>query len=204
MVVTGITFEAGNMNSMKWLVFGYNLPTEPTRARVSVWRRLKKLGAVNMKQSLWFLPHSDENRSELQSASDYIRANGGEGLLLEGMAVDGDGENMIIGLLNATRQAEYAELIAECEKYLAEIEKEIAKRKFIYAELEEEEAELEKLMSWHRAIVARDIFSCPAKADTDDMIARAQSAFDDFTEMVFSNESNVAAVVDRAQRGEGE
>lgn len=192
------------MNRMKWLVFGYNLPAEPTRARVAVWRRLKKLGAVNVKQALWFLPYSDDNRTQLQAAHGYIQSNGGTGLLLESMAVDDESERIIVGLLNDTRQAEYAEFVAECGKYLAEIEQEISKGKLIFAELEEEEAELEKLVSWHSAIVARDVFLCPAKCGADEMIARAHSAFDSFTEMVFANESDVTEVAQRERKGSSE
>ena len=101
------------MDRIKWLVFGYALPAEPTRARVCTWRRLKKLGAVNVKQSLWFLPPTDENLEQLQKGSRYIEENGGVCLLLESAAVDQKGQDMIISLFNETRQAEYAEPVSK-------------------------------------------------------------------------------------------
>lgn len=177
------------MDEIKWLVFGYNLPAEPTRARVSIWRRLKKLGAVNVKQSLWFLPCTDENREQLQEGSRYIKENEGVCLILESTAIDQEGQNMIVTLFNETRQVEYAELVAECEKFLQEIEREIANNKFIFAELEEEEAELDKLMSWYKAIVARDLFSSPARCEADDMIKKAVQAYEGFTDLVFAHDN---------------
>ncbi len=45
----------------KWAVIGYTLPREPSRVRVSLWRKLKKRGAVSIQQSMWVLPHSGGN-----------------------------------------------------------------------------------------------------------------------------------------------
>jgi len=46
----------------------------------------------------------------------------------------------------------------ECQKYLKELEKEISIEKFTFAELDEEEEELQKLLSWYNKIIARDLF----------------------------------------------
>ena len=46
---------------MPWLVFSYSLPsTGRSSARVSVWRRLRTLGAVSPKGSVHILPDRDE------------------------------------------------------------------------------------------------------------------------------------------------
>ena len=49
------------MEQNEWIVINYTLPREPSRVRVSLWRRLKKIGAVNIQQSMWILPLTDEN-----------------------------------------------------------------------------------------------------------------------------------------------
>ena len=86
------------MDKIRWLVFSYNLPAEPTRARVWIWRKLKKLGAVNARQSLWLLPHTEENRRNLQASCAYIERNGGTSLLLEGTALDDRVQSLIMAL----------------------------------------------------------------------------------------------------------
>lgn len=146
------------MEKLKWLVINYNLPSEPSRYRVAVWRGLKKLGAVNIQQSMWILPNNEENYLTLQKISQDIELKDGESLLMGSVFFDENHEERVISLFNNIRDEEYTELINECEKYLKEIEKEIAKEKFIFAELEEEEEELEKLISWHKKIQIRDIF----------------------------------------------
>ncbi|MGE5678529.1 MAG: Chromate resistance protein ChrB, partial [Pseudomonadota bacterium] len=51
------------MQRHKWLIINYNLPTEPSRHRVATWRGLKKMGAVNIQQSMWILPEDEGNYS---------------------------------------------------------------------------------------------------------------------------------------------
>ena len=52
-------------------------------------------------------------------------------------------------LFTEARQAEWAEFLADCGKFSAEIDSEIGKAKFTLAELEEEEQSLDRLRRWH-------------------------------------------------------
>ena len=36
-----------------WLLLTYKLPTEPSRRRVYVWRKLKRLGAIRIFEAVW-------------------------------------------------------------------------------------------------------------------------------------------------------
>jgi hypothetical protein len=47
----------------------------------------------------------------------------------------------------------------------AEIDKEIAKKKFTLAELDEEEQSLERLRRWHRELRLRDALGAPSATD---------------------------------------
>ena len=42
----------------RWLLLIYRVPSEPTRLRATVWRRLKGLGAVYLQNSAAALPAS--------------------------------------------------------------------------------------------------------------------------------------------------
>jgi hypothetical protein len=55
---------------------------------------------------------------------------------------------MLPELFEDARRDEWAEFIADCGKFLAEIDREIAKKKFTFGELEEEEQSLERLQRW--------------------------------------------------------
>ena len=176
------------MEKQKWIVINYNLPTEPSRHRVAIWRGLKKMGAVNIQQSMWILPEDEENYSALKRLTIDIEANNGEAFLMETMFFDEKHEGRVVSLFNAMRSEEYMELISECMKYLKEIEKEIHLEKFTFPELEEEEAELEKLVSWHGKIKKRDIFGAPKGEEADELLAKAGKAFEGFSELVYRKE----------------
>src|SRR5260370_7125413 len=45
---------------MRWLILLMSLPPTPTRHRVGVWRKLKRMGAVNLRGSAWILPENSE------------------------------------------------------------------------------------------------------------------------------------------------
>ncbi len=50
----------------QWLMLHYQLDREPSAPRVSVWRKLKKLGAVLVEDALWVLPENDRNREHFR------------------------------------------------------------------------------------------------------------------------------------------
>lgn len=166
-----------------WLVLNYTLPTEPSRHRVAAWRALKKMGAVNVQQSTWLLPDSEENYEQMEKLVREIEAGGGTAMLMGSRFFAQEQEEHVCDLFNEKRNEEYVEFIDECGKYLKEIEKEIRNRKFIYAELEEEEAELEKLLAWYEKIVSRDTLQAsqgPAAKVQTELI---QAAFDGYSEL---------------------
>lgn len=175
------------MEKIKWIVINYNLPTEPSRLRVAIWRGLKKIGAVNIQQSMWVLPYSKENYSALEKISQDIESNNGETLLMESMFFDKRHEERVITLVNEKRDEEYREFINECGKYLKEIEKEISIKKFTFAELEEEEEELQKLISWYEKIEARDFLHSPEGNVAKDQIEEINRAFEKYSELVYQN-----------------
>ena len=175
------------MEKRKWIVLNYNLPTEPSRHRVAVWRGLKKLGAVNIQQSMWVLGYNQENYLALQKISQDIESNNGEALLMESVFFDEKHEERVSSLFNDIRDEEYKEFIDECEKYLEELKKEISIEKFTFAELEEEEEEFQKLVSWYEKIETRDIFHALEGNRAKEKREQIQKAFEEYSELVYKN-----------------
>lgn len=175
------------MGKRKWLVINYNLPTEPSKHRVAVWRGLKKLGAVNIQQSMWLMIYSAENYVILQKISQDIEANNGTSFLMECDFCDELHEQRVLSLFNDMRNEEYREFINECEKYIKELAKEIFIKKFTFAELEEEEEELQKLIKWHSKIEARDIFQSSERKAASDMLKNIEKEFENYSNLVYQN-----------------
>lgn len=169
---------------MKWLFFSYSLPAEPSKARVYVWRQLKKLGAVNY-QTVWVVPHSNENINELKKLVETIEGYKGEGMLVEGKAVDKKQEERIIKVFMDSRNEEYQEVIEKCEDFFKEIKFEIERKNFIFAEVEENEEELDKLKHWLKKIEKRDLVKAPLRKQAIEKIKECEKMFDDFSKKVY-------------------
>src|SRR5262249_17755853 len=110
---------------------------------------------------------------------------GGTVLALRADPLDEEDEAGLRAAWNEARADEYLELADESEKLVAEIDKEFGKEKFTLAELDEEEAELEKLRSWHARIRARDVHGSEAAADAEAALERAGKAVERYTQAVF-------------------
>jgi len=171
---------------MKWLFFSYTLPSRPSRARVSTWRQLKKLGAVSYR-SVWVLPHSTERLAEIRKLVEDIESWKGEALLIEGKLVDKEDEEQLKKAFAQSRDEEYLEVIEKCEDYAKEIEFEINRRNFIFAEVEENEEELEKLKQWLRKVEKRDIVGAPLRKEALKHIRACEVLFQDFSRRVYEH-----------------
>src|SRR5262249_57473118 len=59
----------------RWLLLIYRVPSEPSRLRATVWRRIKSLGAIYLQNSAAALPRSEERRvgREIRSVEDGRR-----------------------------------------------------------------------------------------------------------------------------------
>jgi hypothetical protein len=173
----------------KWLVISYNLPTEPSRLRVAAWRGLRKQGAVNIQKSMWVLPFSEENYSALSLLSQDLEANNGETIIMESVFLEEKYEQRVIAIYNKARSLEYEEIIDKCNDFFIEIEDETNKGNLTFAEAEENEEELNKLLSWFSKINARDIFDAPLKVETEEALEKCKQIFEEFNNKVFAKES---------------
>ena len=62
----------------KWLLLLYQLPTHPSNLRVKVWRKLQKLGAINIKSAAYLLPYNETTEEDFHWLSQEILDGGGE------------------------------------------------------------------------------------------------------------------------------
>ena len=63
---------------MSWVLFAYRLPSEPSTPRITLWRRLRRLGALQVVDGLVALPDSSRTREQLEWLADEVLEAGGE------------------------------------------------------------------------------------------------------------------------------
>jgi hypothetical protein len=62
----------------EWVLLAYRLPREPSGPRVTLWRKLRALGAVQLVDGLVALPASGQNRERFDWLADEILDADGE------------------------------------------------------------------------------------------------------------------------------
>jgi hypothetical protein len=80
----------------RWLLLLYKVPPEPTANRVSIWRKLKRLGAILLHDAVWVLPPSPRTIEELRWLAAEIRERGGDAMLWEAsLGLDGNDDEVV-------------------------------------------------------------------------------------------------------------
>ncbi|MBL0898756.1 MAG: chromate resistance protein [Reyranella sp.] len=103
----------------RWLLLIHQLPAKPAYARVKIWRRLRGLGAVTVKNGVYALPSNPEAREDFAWLVKEIAELGGEGFVCEAELVDGLGDAEVEALFGAARDEEYAEIAAAARELAA-------------------------------------------------------------------------------------
>jgi hypothetical protein len=144
------------MKNATWLLLLYALPTKKTSARVNLWRKLKRFGAVQLKTSAYVLPDDPAQYERLQWLSEEIRTAGGDASLLRVTEIEGMDEAAIVRMFNDARKADYEDLGRTCRDVMSRT------RKDGKAELA---VELERLQRRYNEIKEVDYFKSPASDD---------------------------------------
>src|SRR5438132_1577818 len=74
---------SGGAKAQGWLLLVYRVPSEPSNNRVSVWRDLKRTGALYLQQCVCVLPRRRELRAALVGVREKIAKFGGSSNLFE-------------------------------------------------------------------------------------------------------------------------
>jgi hypothetical protein len=170
----------------RWVVLVVRVPAAPSRHRVAVWRELRRIGALSLGQGAWVAPDVPVFAEGITRVIELAERGEGEVVVLQATGRGETDAARLAELFTAERAAEWAEFLADCGKFDAEIDKEIGTGKFTLAELEEEEQSLERLRRWHRDLKARDVFGAPAAADADQQLKHCTERLEDYTERVFA------------------
>ncbi|MGH3626939.1 MAG: Chromate resistance protein ChrB, partial [Sciscionella sp.] len=171
----------------RWLLLVYRIPSEPSRLRAAVWRRLKGLGAIYLQNSAAALPASPAAERALRKLRHEIVAMPGTAVLLSCSALGGEQE--VLGAFQSARDDEYEEIVDKCGDFLAGIEKEYTAGHFTFAELEENEEDLTKLRNWFAKITQRDVFRAPGRSATEEALRSCQTALEDYAARVYIEEA---------------
>ena len=153
------------ITATSWLLLLFSLPTNRNTERVAVWRRLKKLGAVQIKTSTYLLPDEPAQYEKFQWLAQQIRDYGGDSTLVRAQEIEGLTKEKVIVMFNDARAKDYGELRKSLQRF-------IGRRKKMDAE--RATAELERLTRQFREIREVDFFDSARGHDVAMLLRRAE------------------------------
>jgi len=175
---------------MKWLLFLSQLPANPSSLRVNVWRKLRAAGALGLQNGVWLLPHEEEQTKFLEELLATIQEQGASGQIFTVSPINETIEQGLLSRFRSDREEEYTEFIERSQDFLDEIQKESKIQKFTYAELEENEQDLQRLVNWLEKIQKRDFTGGDKARKAADFLAKCRMVFEAFSDETYKCQAN--------------
>ena len=123
------------MIKSRWLVLIHHLPPKPDYLRVKVRRKLQRIGAVALKNSVYVLPSTDEALEDFQWLRREITAEGGEAMLLDSDFLEGVPNGVLEQMGREERDREYRELLDAVRSLAAPSDADVARLRRQLAEI---------------------------------------------------------------------
>ncbi len=149
-----------------WLLLVHQIPPKPSYFRAKVGRRLQKIGAVAIKNSVYVLPQTEQAQEDFQWATREIIAEGGDATLCTASLVEGMRDEQVEALFHAAREADYGQLADDARAAIAE-----TPAKPDEQERAQAEAHLARLTKRMQEILAIDFFAAPGREAAESLIA---------------------------------
>jgi len=159
-------------NEGRWLMLIHQLPPKPDYFRVKIWRRLQRLGAVAIKNSVYVLPKNEQTQEDFQWVLREITEGGGDASLCEARFIEGLSDDQVETLFQEARSADYAQ-VAEEARRLAELplpegQTEDGRRTQI-------EVDLARLKRRLADVVAIDFFGAPGREAAQGLVSGVET-----------------------------
>jgi len=99
-----------------WLLLHYQLPAQPSASRVYIWRKLKRLAAILLNDSVWVLPDTSWTAEQFQWLVAEIHERKGEAFLWRSDPILGVQEEVLVKQFVEQVDREYKELLKKMNR----------------------------------------------------------------------------------------
>ncbi len=151
----------------RWLLLIHQIPPKPNYLRVKIGRRLQKVGAVAIKNSVYALPSSDQAREDLNWVLREIVEGGGDGSIVEARFVEGLSEEQVREMFRTARDTGYDEISEEARTLAREVPRRGALSGGQRTVLEPQLARLQKRMA---EVAALDFFAARGREPAEGLL----------------------------------
>jgi hypothetical protein len=151
----------------RWLLLIHQIPPKPNYFRVKIWRRLQRLGAVAVKNSVYVLPKSDQAQEDFQWVLREIVERGGEASLCEARFVEGLSDEGVEALFKTARDADYSQIAGEARRISEAVPTSLEVDEGHRAQLESEILRLRRRLT---EVASIDFFGAPGHLTSESLV----------------------------------
>ncbi len=170
---------------MNWTLLLVQLPSEPSRHRVAVWRELRRGGAVPVGAGTWALPSAPAFQAAIDKARALTSRGGGSFAVIDAVPRDAGSEQVLRDAFVGARLEEWSEFEGDCAKFEREIADAVGAGRFGFGELEEQEQSLDRLRRWYRDLRKRDVLLLPEAREAERRLRACESLLNEYAEQVY-------------------
>jgi len=160
---------------LTWVLLVYTVPASPTSKRAAVWREVKRLGALYLRDGVCALPETSAARAGLGSLAGRVQDLGGQSTFVWSAHLSPTAAKALRAELVRARQAEYAEVAEAAAGLLQHLRQEAAHHTLERAARADIAGDLGRLQRWLEQVVARDYLQAGDPASTLAMLAACRA-----------------------------
>jgi hypothetical protein len=162
-----------------WLLLVHQLPQKPTNLRVRIWRKLQRLGAVVIKNSVYVLPYNEKTHEDFQWLKQEIESSGGDVSVFRAGSVEGATDEQLINTFRKQRDEEYAQLAADIVALTGTVREQKRGGHLTSVRLGNYETESGKLRQELERIISIDFFGASGRRQAEAAYDLCQKALRD-------------------------
>lgn len=156
----------------RWLLLIHQIPPKPNYFRVKIWRRLQRLGAVAIKNSVYVLPKTEQAQEDFQWVLREITEGGGDASICEARFVEGLSDDQVEGLFQVARDADYAQIAQDARR----LTKTLPTASLIGDDRRTQlEADFTRLKRHLAEVVAIDFFGAPGREAAEGLVSAVEA-----------------------------
>ena len=154
-----------------WLLLIHQIPPKPNYFRVKIWRRLQRLGAVGIKNSVYALPSTEQAQEDLNWVLREIVEGGGDASLVEARLVEGLNDEQVREMFRAARDIDYLAVARDTRALAKRLPR---KGAFAGGKRGEMEAALARLQKRVGEIAALDFFHARGRESLEGLLREVE------------------------------
>lgn len=155
--------QSNRTTTHEWILLIHQLPPKPTNLRVRIWRKLQKLGAVAIKNSVYVLPATEKTHEHFQWLKQEIESANGEVSVFRAASVEGATDDEIIAAFRQVRDEEFGAVAAELDGLTGAIREQARGKHLSAGRLLAHESEIDRLHSELERIASNDFFTAKGR-----------------------------------------